>query len=147
MKHIGKVISWYNIPITVTCVCTIIKIGFLTIVDEFISPSFQNGDMMTFKNGSTQVTSIPATANPASKHTMEQVFEGTVTVEFETREGSGKAGKDFKYQTGSLVSSYDKYFKANCTWWLYSDALEMLQIILNVEFWCIIFWFFFPSDL
>lgn len=58
---------------------------------------------MTFKNGSTQVTSIPATANPANKHNMEQVFEGTVSVEFETREGSGKAGKDFKYQTGVLV--------------------------------------------
>nr|XP_022330896.1 magnesium/proton exchanger 2-like isoform X7 [Crassostrea virginica] len=68
-----------------------------------------NGDMMTFKNGSTQVTSIPATANPASKHTMEQVFEGTVTVEFETREGSGKAGKDFKYQTGSLTFKDTEY--------------------------------------
>lgn len=68
-----------------------------------------NGDTMTFKNGSTQVTSIPATANPANKHNMEQVFEGTVSVEFETREGSGKAGKDFKYQTGVLTFKDTEY--------------------------------------
>lgn len=68
-----------------------------------------NGDTMTFKNGSTQVTSVPATANPASKHNMEQVFEGTVSVEFETREGSGKAGKDFKYQTGVLTFKDTEY--------------------------------------
>ncbi|XP_052696784.1 uncharacterized protein LOC128175294 isoform X11 [Crassostrea angulata] len=68
-----------------------------------------NGDTMTFKNGSTQVTSIPATANPANKHNMEQVFEGTVSVEFETREGSGKAGKDFKYHTGVLTFKDTEY--------------------------------------
>lgn len=68
-----------------------------------------NGDTMTFKNGSTQVTSIPATANPANKHNMEQVFEGTVSVEYETREGSGKAGKDFKYQTGVLTFKDTEY--------------------------------------
>ncbi|XP_061162761.1 sodium/calcium exchanger 2-like isoform X2 [Saccostrea echinata] len=68
-----------------------------------------NGDTVAFKNGSTQPTSIPATANPASKNNMEQVFEGTVTVEYETREGSGKAGKDFKYRTGVLTFKDTEY--------------------------------------
>ncbi|XP_062616648.1 sodium/calcium exchanger 2-like isoform X6 [Saccostrea cucullata] len=68
-----------------------------------------NGDTVAFKNGSTQPTSIPATANPASKNNMEQVFEGTVTVEFETREGSGKAGKDFKYRNGTLTFKDTEY--------------------------------------
>ncbi|XP_056020515.1 sodium/calcium exchanger 3-like isoform X18 [Ostrea edulis] len=68
-----------------------------------------NGDTVAFKNGSTQPTPIPPTANPANKQNVEQVFEGTVNVEFETREGSGKAGKDFKYQTGVLTFKDTEY--------------------------------------
>lgn len=35
----------------------------------------------------------------------ERIFTGDVTVEYETREGSAKAGKDFKYTQGFLVSN------------------------------------------
>ena len=48
-------------------------------------------------------------APPSEKETSfsnqaKDIFTGVVTVEYETREGSGKLDKDFKYTQGKLVS-------------------------------------------
>ncbi|KAK3096603.1 hypothetical protein FSP39_001609 [Pinctada imbricata] len=68
---------------------------------------FKNGDSVGFTNGATKPLTVPPSADPSIKG--EQVFEGVVTVEFETREGSGKAGKDFKYKTGTLTFKENEF--------------------------------------
>lgn len=52
----------------------------------------QNGDAVAFKNGNVKI--LPETKTPVS---------GTVSVEYETREGTAKHGKDFKYTSDKLV--------------------------------------------
>ncbi|XP_069137491.1 sodium/calcium exchanger 1-like isoform X7 [Argopecten irradians] len=42
----------------------------------------------------------------------EQTFSGDVTVEYETREGSAKAGKDFKYTQGFLTFKENEFQKS-----------------------------------
>ena len=39
--------------------------------------------------------------------TSDQAHTGVVSIEYETREGSGKIDKDFKYAHGHLVSTAD----------------------------------------
>ena len=55
----------------------------------------QNGGTALQGNGL-----IPAMESDSSK----DIHKGVVTIEYETREGSGKIDKDFKYVTGVLVS-------------------------------------------
>ena len=59
----------------------------------------------TFQNGDTSVAFNKDAANDLknSAGDADKSFNGVVKVEYETREGSGKAGKDFKYTTGILV--------------------------------------------
>lgn len=60
--------------------------------------ALQNGDAVSYsKNGSVKIS--PATETPVPS---------IVTVEYETREGTAKTGKDFRYTSDTLVSSRNK---------------------------------------
>ncbi|CAH1797885.1 unnamed protein product [Owenia fusiformis] len=66
----------------------------------------QNG----VSNGKTTETSF---TNPISTTAEEdEMVKGTVSIDFETREGSAKINKDFKYTQGSLVFSETEYRKS-----------------------------------
>ncbi len=45
-----------------------------------------------------------------SNNQEKDIFTGVVTVEYETREGSGKFDKDFKFTHGQLVNISLPYF-------------------------------------
>ncbi|KAL5004041.1 hypothetical protein ScPMuIL_017497 [Solemya velum] len=65
-----------------------------------------NGDGIIFRNGSAKVCpSIP------EENEGVQTFLGVATVEYETREGSAKAGKDFRYMQDKLVFTENEFKK------------------------------------
>ncbi|XP_060062808.1 sodium/calcium exchanger 2-like [Ylistrum balloti] len=64
-------------------------------------PQIANGDAGAAKGGKVA---------PAGES--EQTFSGDVTVEYETREGSAKAGKDFKYTQGFLTFKENEFQKS-----------------------------------
>ncbi|OWF47929.1 sodium/calcium exchanger 2-like isoform X3 [Mizuhopecten yessoensis] len=64
-------------------------------------PQIANGDAGAAKGGKVA---------PSSES--EQTFTGDVTVEYETREGSAKAGKDFKYTQGFLTFKENEFTKS-----------------------------------
>ena len=53
---------------------------------------WQNGDAVAFRNGNVKI--LPDTNTVTS----------VVTIEYETREGTAKHGKDFKYVSDKLVT-------------------------------------------
>ncbi|XP_013418432.1 sodium/calcium exchanger 2 isoform X2 [Lingula anatina] len=85
---------------------------------QWSSNQFSDNDMGIVENGGTN-TDIHSINTPDTETTFlgppddgeEDVIKGEVTVEYETREGSGKLDKDFKYTKGSLTFAANEYCK------------------------------------
>ncbi|XP_046340935.1 sodium/calcium exchanger 3-like isoform X9 [Haliotis rufescens] len=65
-----------------------------------------NQDKVVFKNGSATSQGVPS-----SKDTESSIHIGVVSVDYETREGSAKPGKDFTYTQGKLTFKENEYRK------------------------------------
>ncbi|XP_046584198.1 sodium/calcium exchanger 2-like isoform X3 [Haliotis rubra] len=65
-----------------------------------------NQEKVVFKNGSATSQGVPS-----SKDTESSIHIGVVSVDYETREGSAKPGKDFTYTQGKLTFKENEYRK------------------------------------
>ena len=78
-----------------------------------------NGNLTAVQNSSNMAPSTnvqhnsnlapgPIVEEPTTPSSVAPSLTGSVTVDFETREGSAKPGKDFRFTQGTLVSLVEK---------------------------------------